>query len=197
MTVGVGQIMTVVAEMAFMGQKVLNVYDLLNSGIEVTNTEALEDAGEFMEVLYTEAKSIMTTALEFVSITARNANTSVDVGATDWPTLTTGSISTNQFMPSQVSALVTFPTIYPKVRGRKFIPGIAESEVTDGLLVSSAISALEAYASQLLGTYAAPNSSWQYTVLRNGTPTTQAAPTTAIVRNILSTLTRRKVGVGS
>lgn len=196
MTVAVADVVRVIAEMSYIGQRVLNVYEFLNIGSSVSDEEALLDVATIVDNLYALVAPDMSALLSFTSVLAKNLDTNTDLGQTGWPTLTVGAQSSANTLPTQVAGLITFPTDQPRVRGRKFIPAINDGDVTGGLIVGETLGDLVVMGATLLTALSGDNSTWQYVVLAGGSPSNAKIPTDALVTNVPSTLTRRRIGTG-
>lgn len=187
----------VVADMLWLGQRVLNVYHLAGDQA-LDDSDVLTDVAEYMDDLYLTVDQLMSDALTFGSIIVRNLTQEEVLGEVDWPTLVNGgSTGANQLM-SQAAGLVTFPTAIPKRRGRKFVPGFNEANLSSGLFDATLVSALEDFGEYLITPHSMTSGAgWRYLVW-NGVigVNSVSQPTEAIVTNVPSTLSRRRIGAG-
>lgn len=67
--------------------------------------------------------------------------------------------------PPAVSYFMFAPTALPKIRGRKFVPGVTEQGVADGLITPSALSSLTVLADFFINTYVNGSNSYGMGVL--------------------------------
>lgn len=191
-------IILVTAKMIWLGQQVQNVFHLFGDA-PLDDTDALNDIEEYMEALYTFVQPRMSDNLTFDSIVAQNLTAGTLMGERSWPTLTTGGLGVSGSLPSQVAGLITLPTAVPKRRGRKFVPGFNENDLTNGLFISALTDALEDFGAYLLSGHSmGSGTGWWYRVV---SPTlglgSASVPTAVVVTNVPSTLSRRRIGAGA
>jgi len=196
MAIGVGDFMEVIAVMSFLGQTVENVFHWVNLLEEVNEDDALLDAATIMDNMYSVLTDVMSSNLAFVEVVVNDPQLGVSLGSIAWPTLTVGGETGVEVLPSQVSALLTMPTSVSRCRGRKFFPGMHEANLSSGLFNSDVTDDLALFGAGLLSGQSGEVSNWQYVVKRSGLENTYVLPSAAIVTNIPSTLTRRRIGVG-
>jgi len=195
MTVALFDVVEVIAEMALGASRVLNVYHLANVGDPIAEDEALTDVAEVLDGFYALVSPVLSSGLTFVSVLAKNLTGATDLGSTSWPTMTVGGSAGGGVLPFQNSGLITFPTETPKVRGRKFLPGLTEDAIASGLLTSTVTDALLDMGIAMLNNVAATSTTWRYAVKHAGSLGI-LYPTAALVQNVVCTLGRRKPGVG-
>lgn len=188
------EVIKVVVEMALLGQRVLNVWHMVSSS-PVADLDVLDDAAEFMDSLYTEVIAAMSTGLAFESVIVKNITADTNIGQTAWVGNATGS-NAGDPLPPGVAALLTLPTLYPKVRGRKFIPGWCEPETTGGLFSNASIASLLDMGLLALTVFTgtASGQNWVFGVPRSAGGF--AIFNDALVTNVPAYQRRRKQGVG-
>jgi hypothetical protein len=115
-----------------------------------------------------------------------------EVLGTLYPTFT----ATNgaQMLPHAVAALVTMDTAVPKRKGKIFVPGICEDDMSNSDLDASLLTALGSFASAVTTVLLPGTATVWYTILGNDGG--QRIPTNAAARPLASTQRRRKPGVG-
>jgi len=98
--------------------------------------------------------------------------------------------------PPAVSYFMFAPTAEPKIRGRKFVPGVPEERVVDGLLTSGALSALVTLGDYYVNTYVNGSNSYGMGVL--STVLQEFVPFIAsyVISDVPGYQRRRKPGVG-
>lgn len=184
-----------IAEMAALGQKLLNVFQFLATD-DMSDSDATSDIATFLDDLYQNIDGFMDAALTFDQITLKNVTQAVDMGSTDWPTLTNGS-NVGDLYPLGVAGLITLGTAKPGTRGRKFIPGLDASATVESLFSSSLTTALTAFGAGMVGGFVGGTSGliWAPGVLdKLGV----FRPfTSSIVTNLPAYQRRRKQGVGA
>ena len=103
--------------------------------------------------------------------------------------------NTAEMLPHAVSAPVTFNTTVPRTAGRKFLPGIGENQQDESIMTSGLLSALAAYAAEIVDAeLAGATANIRYRILtKAGTAIAQSAYT---VNDVIGSQRRRKPGVG-
>lgn len=98
--------------------------------------------------------------------------------------------------PAAVSYFMYAPTANPKIRGRKFIPGVAETTVDNGLVDAATLTALIDLAEYFTNTYVNGPNSYAMGVL--STVLNQFVPFTEsyVISDVPAYQRRRKPGVG-
>lgn len=99
-------------------------------------------------------------------------------------------------LPAANSGLLVAPTALPKSRGRKFVPGLGNGAITDGLLESDVLAYLVTLGTYFVNTYI--NGSNSYTMGILSTVLEQFVPflLTATTTDVMAYQRRRKPGVG-
>lgn len=188
-------ILQVVANMSLFGQQVLNVYHVASTGAH-DDEDAVGDILVALSDLYLNIDEDLVDDLSFVSVVIKNITADADLGEFDWNDLTTGG-QTGDALPTGVAGLITMPTARLKTRGRKFFPGFAEVNTTNGLFAGDAITDLTAAAAYLSSTFLGDFSGDPYAWGVVGSDSLFWPFLSAIVSNIPAYQRRRKQGVGS
>lgn len=100
----------------------------------------------------------------------------------------------DEMLPHACSAVVTMPTIKPKKRGRINVPGLAEDQQSDSLLISGAATALANFGNAIKTAFAPGSASMLYSVL--GKAGTVNGADSVAVNGVVGSQRRRKPGVG-
>lgn len=188
-------VIQVIAEMAILGQRVLNVYELLSPSA-VSDVDLVDDISQYLEEsVYEVINPAIPDNLTYESIYFKNLTTNTDIGQFDWPLLTVGG-SAGEVLPLGVAALITFPTAQPKVRGRKFFPPFAETNLVDALWNTATVDLLSTVAGAIAGGFLGPISGdpWAFGVLNSAG--TFRPFIEGLTTNIPAYQRRRKQGVG-
>lgn len=184
-------------EMFLLGQRVLNVFHLVGDQ-NLDDGDAMADIAEYMDALYDTVDHTMSDTLTFGSILVKNLSAGTLLGSIGFPTLTGGTNGAGAELPTQIAGLVTLPTATPKRRGRKFIPGMVEGNLTAGLFTAGLVTAFGDFGGYLVIPHSmGSGAGWRY-VVSTGTPGigSTSLPTEAVVTNIPAALGRRRIGVG-
>lgn len=151
MAIAANNVLRVIAKMSDIAQDVYNVYHLYTQ-----NAPTLDDdlflglVASVLNTAYSEIVGIISDDVNFDSIQMYNLTQDYEVGEVAWPSLTSGSSSTDK-MPPQCAALVLFDTNTPNSQGRKFLPPFTDSSLAiDGTLNSSALADTAAFAADFL-----------------------------------------------
>lgn len=142
-------VIKVTATMSYIGQTIQNVYHF-GLGADQDDGFVIADLADLLEGAYTNLLPNLVDLLDFQSISFYNLTEDQNLGEYAWPSLTDGT-ATGEGLPTGVAGLVTFPTLAPKTRGRKFIAGISETFQADGVLVGTVLTNLLAFGADLLG----------------------------------------------
>jgi len=149
-----------IAHMKLLGTiDVINVYHhQLVTGGPLSPEEVLEDVAEFYDVLYGHIDQVLVDSLTFEDISAYIIDPATACGLTTWPTLTAGGIDSSDVVATGVCALVGFGTAALRGQGRKYLAGMVESQVVDGLITDGTfISAVVLYIAQALSDWNSGN----------------------------------------
>lgn len=198
MTVNTGDIIRVAARLKDQdNQDVVNVWHVVSHTLTpVTDANAMSDVADYMEEIYDEVRPHIHSGADFYDINFFNVTQDHPMGSVPWPTLTVGAGSGDP-LPSQVSAMIRGTTGQSRNWARKFFGPYSETSNTDnGLIVSTVqaelVAAGVAWLAGHTGTHiiVAP-------VVWNKKIGAWYAVTAAIVRDIWSTVRRRRKGRGS
>lgn len=107
----------------------------------------------------------------------------------------TGTL-TSEILPAGVAGLLVAPTGAPKVRGRKFVPGIGEGSSVDGLFSTETVDALLALGLYLINTYVNGSNSYVMGVLSTSLLDFEPFAGSVVASDVPSYQRRRKPGVG-
>jgi len=197
LTTNVSDRLRVTAVMSVAGAiSVQNVYDV-NCITEPggDDVDVMEALAEWLDSAYTEIVGSLSNQLVFEEVRGFNITKDGPMPTVPWPTLTTGTPS-GDYPPTAVAALVLFRTALAKVIGRKYIGILPESAMTAGLLISSVILELSAFALAIVAgpTPSGPAGAFDYGI-RQSNGILRPVFTT-VVRNVLAYQRRRKPGRG-
>lgn len=131
-----------------------NVYYVKHAGSATATDIAFHNAcAAWLETLYTPLLSYLSTKLDFDEVVTYNVTQDIPMITGAWPTLTQGSDAGDP-LPTQCSALVSFPTAKKKVIGKKYIAGATETNNLSGGILSSAFkTALASFGAAVLSGY--------------------------------------------
>lgn len=189
-------ILQVTARMILLGQEVLNVYHLL-VGENAPDGDLAQDITERLDNAHGEMATLQDGSMAFDSIRIINVTDNTEVGEFDWPSLVGGSVAGTVALPPGVAGVVTFTTTTMGSRGRKFIAGFTESDISDGVWEAGTLAAMADYAAYIATPFVGTES---------GVPLAFGVRTAAglfrsfngyTVTNIPGYQRRRKQGVGS
>lgn len=187
-------ILRVVAEFAWLGQTVMNVYDLF-VGDDALDADLADDITLRLDQAYAELEDSLVTGLAGTGIKITNVTQAEDIGEFPFPNFTTGA-NVGDTLPPGVALLVTFPTNRLKSRGRKFLPGLSEVQVSAGVFSGSVLTQAAAYAALVASPWIGTNSG---SPLSFGVQTALGGFRTftgGVVSTVPAYQRRRKQGVG-
>lgn len=123
---------------------VLNVFWWLYTGAGDPDADVLDEIEDFLESSWGvdwAANSSTDANMNFVDVDVINLDGTVlrNIGTA---LLDVDGTTGTDAEPGVVSQLITADTVLPKVRGRKFVPGIDDTLLVDGLLTSAALTNL-------------------------------------------------------
>lgn len=177
--------------------QIVGVYHAtLETEIGITNAQCLGDLKSLFSDLWDIIGNLHSILVTMRRIRAYNVTTAQLIGESAFGTPLLGTL-TGDPCPTQVTAPLTFKTLYPRVMLRKLWGPPAESVVeSDGRFGTTVATRLAQAAVFLLDTMVAGGREYQY-----GYPSPIAGvfvvPTVAVYSNIPGTLRRRRIGVGS
>lgn len=188
-------VIQVIAEMAILGQRVMNVWELMSPSA-VSDDDIIDDVQVAIEdVIYSVINPAIPDNLTYESLYFKNLTQNEDMGQFDWLSLTAGE-SAGEVLPLGVAALLTFPTAQPKVRGRKFLPPFAETNLTDALWGSATVTLLSTVASGVAAGFIGDVSSEPYVFGVSNQAGLFRPFIEGLTTNIPAYQRRRKQGVG-
>lgn len=192
----VNDIIRVTAQALWLGQQIVNVYHAIVDVLPTNDAELADDLIVAVDDAHGIVASGQTDDLVYDVINVHNVTQDYLMAEEPFPSTAAG-LSAQDPIPSGAAGLVTFPTIIPKTRGRKFIAGLVESYTTDGYFNGTALGVLDLYGDSLIGTQVGGNAS----EFRFGVVMVPSGIFRAYVSyqtsNIPAYQRRRKVGVGS
>jgi hypothetical protein len=160
--------------------------------------------------LLTALASAMTTAYGFLlAQVSNNVNaqtskvTKIIWTGVKWQTQTiVGTIlpsiafaNTGDTLPYQIAALVKFPTIFPRVVGKKYLPPFGEDRQADSVLVGSDLVSCVNFGDAIRTVLTPGSATVNYVVATKDGG--YVGPLATVAEGILSNQKRRKIGVGS
>jgi len=134
----------VFAKMKYIGTETFgNVFTL---HVDDTNAQSqaniLDDIAEYVEGVYTPLIGAMVATLVFDEITIYNLTALISEPTIPWPTLTAGAVAGTDAVPEAVSAFMFARTGVKRAIGKKFFPGLTETNTASGLWVVGLVAAL-------------------------------------------------------
>lgn len=192
----VGDIFEVTAEFTVALQRMLNIYHVVTLNA-ADDEEIINDIATQLDDAYDAVDGIMSGSTNFTSLLFKNLTSDTDLGSMDWPTMTVGGIAAGTLLPTQNAYLVAFPTMVARRIGKKFIPGVDETRIVSGVADATALAALAAFgvlaSSAFVG--GVSGATLQF-VVKAATSLAFSSIQDVLVTNVISTLHRRRIGVG-
>lgn len=149
MTVSVGDFLKVVATLVWLdGNIAQNVFAvaITGTGGPYDNEDILDDALDWVEDMYAELVAHLSDEIDGSQIQVYKYDPVDDdfdeVGTTAWVFNPTG---VDDQMPRGVAGLLTTQTVDPDVQGKKYVPGLTEAHLNDGLLSATMVTKLAAF----------------------------------------------------
>lgn len=150
MSIVTGDILRIVASMLWtdgnVNQNVFNVV-ITGAGSPFDDLDIIDDAEDWLDNMYANLTSSVSDELDGNEVIVYKYDAVDDdwdeVGSQSWvwdPT------STADQLPRGVAALVRLWSTDPDVQGKKYLPGLVETALTDGLWPSSALTVFLAFA---------------------------------------------------
>lgn len=192
-----GDIIEVVAQMVIgVDVTILNVFHArVDEAGGVSDEDVVDDLGEWMDGVYDNIDSNMEENVDFDLITYKNISAEVDLGASGWPTLTSGGY-VGERLPEGVAGLSLARTGAPRHAGRKYWGGFGEGHVADGLWGPSVLANMAAAASDAYTPFTSSNG-YEYTpVVVDRTTGEGREPNTLVTTNVPAYQRRRRPGTG-
>jgi hypothetical protein len=200
MTIQNGDILRVAARMNIQGRgDIVNVFHMrLDSASPWAESTLGAGVGDFLEELYANINTYIVNEQAYEDINVFNVTQGVPVGVFAWPTMTTGGDTSQDALPSQVSALVRFTTGYSRNWARKFLGTFTEiSNESTGRVAGGLLSALALFAADALTGYVIGGTDQLIMVVFNKALDAYVELEEAVIRNVWSTIRTRREGVGS
>lgn len=193
----VGDIIRVTAVLKTTDQvTVENVFHTrFQSGPVTQDNLVMDDLALWLDTAYDYIKGYMPTGNQFIEVQGFNVTADSPMPPAAWPTQTAGT-SGGDITPEGVAALVLFRTAKAHVLGRKFFGTLTETNITNGLLVASAVTALVNTAIVLIAPYTAVASGNTYLMGIFGKGGVLHAITDIVVRDLPAYQRRRRRGRG-
>jgi len=198
MSVAIGDVVRISANFQWAAQDLFtNVYNFqVSRNDSVDDDDFMAQMTDFLEDAYTFMNQDMSDTVNYTNVEGINVTQDVLLPPKAWPVLVNGG-NTSEALPTQCSPCVYFRTLRPRTRASKFLPPYGENQNgTGGLLLSAAVTRLQAYGDELVpgissvdvdakyGAYNAPLDRFTNVQL-------------AIVATRFRTQRRRRIGVGS
>lgn len=150
MSVLENQVLRVVASMLWDDGNVnQNVFNCVPSGgsAPYADTDVADDMEDWLDNLYANLTANLSDELNGNSVIVYKW----DVGGADWDEVQSQSwtwtpTNTGEQLPRGVAGLINLWTDDPDVQGKKYIPGITEAVIADGLLSAGIITSMLAFA---------------------------------------------------
>lgn len=197
MSATIGDVIRVTAKMSWNQQDIQNVYHIqMQATTSESNMSIMTDIADDLEDAYGYLYAAMHDEMTFDSISFYNLTADEFMAEIEWPTLTTGTESTDP-LPMQCAALVRFGTDVLGSQGRKFIGVLTEANLDpDGTISAGLATAMGNFAAQLLNGITGVD--WSATYVNwNETLSRVATWASAFVNLYFCTQRRRRPGVGS
>jgi hypothetical protein len=205
MAVEDGDVIRAVVEMVMDdGSIVQNVFWYLANFIaNQSNATVLGALNGAIETFYSEVVGFIADSITYNPFSAQTMTwnetdqswqVSTDLGQTSWDEPNT---SIDEPFPNQMAAVVVAPTLRPKVRGRKFLPGFTENTGNAGILSAAAQTALGLFGAGYVDDVEIDVDN----ILQPGAASTIDGAfrpfQSYVVNSIMGTQRRRKPGVGA
>lgn len=167
MSISEGTVLRIVASMLWSdGNVVQNVYNaVISSGTPpYDEQDVLDDCETRLDDLYANITTLISNNLDGNEVKVYEYDASQgdwdEVGTQSWSWLGTAA---DEYLPRAVAALLKINTIDPDVIGKKYIAGLEENQINDGLWESTAITALLNFAVEWLTGWTGSASGATYT----------------------------------
>lgn len=197
MTVNTNNVLRLTAVMRLNGlSTVMNVYHVryVASG-EMTDEDAMEFAERYLSDVYGSASGMFSTGLVPVEIRGFNETTNAPLPVIGWTNWGGGALG-GETAPAGCAGLLLFRTGVVRKLGRKFLPGLAEGHMTNGVLAAGWLSDALSFAGTLMAGFEDLTETLVYTFVIRGKFGDTHIPIAAAVRADVAYQRRRKPGVG-
>lgn len=154
-----------------------------------------DDIALFLDSFYNGLAPLLNVALTFARTVNKNITQDVLMPDSVFPT-TAGGSGVGQMVSPQVAGLLIGRTVKSRVQRRMYLPGLEESNVTNGNLSAATITALLTAGAQMMGAQTV-NGSLYRTVVRNLLLGTDEPISSVFVVGSTRTQRRRTIGRGS
>jgi hypothetical protein len=165
-------------------------------GSPISDDDAIDDMGEYLEGGYSELVSRLADDVTFLDYRVVNLTADVDLGYNPWPVLTAGTNVNDTLMPG-VAGLIRALTSNPGHEARKFVGPFSEGNTLNGTYQAGLVTALgdagDAWYSPFLSTL---GNSWQPVVYDRET-TQKRVPVSVVASGNPAYQRRRRVGTGT
>lgn len=143
--------------------QIVNTFQFrLDSGTALTEAEALVDFIEILEGLHALITALLSTLHVIRRIRAQNVSTGQLVGEMNFTPALVGTAA-GEVSATQVAGIMNFPTLTPRVIGRKYIGPIAEDAIdADGRFTTTGQARLNNAAAFLVGAHIQTNGTWTF-----------------------------------
>lgn len=186
------------------GGRWCNVWYALCTGIVLPTTEIPDsewgpEAVEKLEYHYSRIWNLQSAVCRYDYVNFYNVTRDVPMLDVSCPSSWNATRDVGQLASHAASMLLTYKTATKRCVGKKFIPGISENDLTDGLLPSASYNALLAMGIDSLDTFSSNGTphgfTWRYGV--NPVGTLAFAPFTSVrATTIPGEQRRRRPGIG-
>lgn len=176
----------------------VNVYHFRMTGVAgVDDSEAISDVATLVDDMHGEMVAYTHSTYAAYDINVFNVTQDRPLGSVAWPTVSGGAAG-GEVMPSQVAAYVQGNTGFSRSWARKFLGGMAETYNVNGRVGSTLLTALTSYAAKWIAAVppSTPYTTWEAVVYSSKVAQWRKI-TEAVIRDVWSTIRRRRVGRGS
>lgn len=153
MAINVGDVLRIAdRKLAGTGVDDIGVWHIEVNGVTGSPSDAtvMADIATVLDTAYTDIIGQFPTFLTFEEIDGQNVTQNTLMPSVSWPTLTAGT-GASQGLPLSVAALVVFPTLTPRVQGRKYLGPIVEDAANAGILGAANITAFQTFGDNFIG----------------------------------------------
>lgn len=153
MAVSEGDILEVSAVHRYLGNnEQVNVFHLqVGEIVSAADADVDADLAELVSAAYAELETLMPTTLDAVEIRWKNLTDDSPTRYVNWGGGYIGGTSGADGLPPGAAALLLWRTGTENVTGRTYLPVFTEAQQSQGGIEALAITAIEAFASALLG----------------------------------------------
>lgn len=202
MSITIGDILRVVAVAAWLDGDVLqNVFnaEIVGTGGPYDDEDIVDDAVDWMDDVFGAFNGQISDELDGAEVRVYK----YDPGDDDWDEVGIESwgfnpINTDEQLPRGVALLVNLKSVDPDVSGKKYIGGLCEAQVQDGLWTAGEVARAVTFATLWLTPFAGVHSAadWDPGIWSVKNNSFFKASNTVIIPSIPAYQRRRKQGVG-